>query len=455
MQSETSLPGQDNDIPRWQQLISELGLLEQIQSSLPGGQGISISTPPSKIAAIQKGLANLSQTEQVIELRVLGINGKKRTDSGYFNDLEKLAKVAASYDGRAEGIYFTVNPVSPALIARANNRVKQYAEHTTSDHDILKRTSLPIDFDPVRPAGISSTNEEQHAALVRAWACCLWLNMQGWPEPVFASSGNGAHLIYPIDLPNDEASADLIQSCLSALSHLFTDSSVKVDTSTSNASRIFKLYGTLACKGDSTPERPHRRAAILAAPEERQVVLSEQLNNLAALAPHPKPQNAQSASIPRSLSSTGYGRAALQSEIAKLKVAPDGNRNNQLYQSAAALFGLVAGNVLSSSDVWDALLGAAASIGLSEVEARRTIASGEKRGASTPRIVPPPDADSDSHTSNEHPPDDRLKVSTNIRADERNLSAQPTNPVQHLMHVDALDNLPPIQWLIQEVLPAN
>src|SRR5258706_12316128 len=284
MQSETSLPGQDNDIPRWQQLISEFGLLEQIQSSLPGGQGISISTPPSKIAAIQKGLANLIQIDQVIELRILGINGKKRTDSGYFNDLEKLAKVAASYDGRAEGIYFTVNPVSPALIARANNRVKQYAEHTTSDHDILKRISLPIDFDPVRPAGISSTNEEQRAALVRAWACCVWLNVQGWPEPVFASSGNGAHLLYSIDLANDGDSADLIKSCLAALSYLFSDGSVKVDISTANASRIFKLYGTLACKGDKTPERPHRGAAILAAPEERRTVWSEKLSNLANLA---------------------------------------------------------------------------------------------------------------------------------------------------------------------------
>src|SRR5262249_45376135 len=171
-----------------------------------------------------------------------GINGKKRTDSGYFDDLEKLAKAAVSYDGHAEGIYFTINPVNPALTARANNRVKEYAEHTTSDHDILRRINLPIDFDPVRPAGISSTEQERQAALVRAWACRLWLKTQGWPDPVFASSGNGAHLIYPIDLPSEAESADLVKACLSALSHLFSDNFVKVDTSTGNASRIFKLY---------------------------------------------------------------------------------------------------------------------------------------------------------------------------------------------------------------------
>src|SRR5262249_53515966 len=150
-------------------------------------------------------------------------HGKKRTDSGYFSDTEKLAKAAISYDGRAEGLYFTVNPVNPALLARANNRVNQYAEHTTSDHDILKRLNLPIDFDPVRPAGISSTDVERQAALVRAWACRLWLSAQGWPEPVFASSGNGAHLIYPIDLPNDDENTTLIKACLSTLSFLFSD----------------------------------------------------------------------------------------------------------------------------------------------------------------------------------------------------------------------------------------
>src|SRR5258706_10677938 len=216
MQSDNSLLQHENSIPRWQQLLSELGLLEQLQENFSTAHNAKASTQPERITIIQRGLACLTEIGQVTELRILGIQGKKRTDSGYFSEPEKLAKAAASYDGRAEGIYFTVNPVSPALIARANNRIKQYAEHTTSDHDILKRINFPIDFDPVRPAGISSTNEEQHAALVRAWACCLWLNAQGWPEPVFASSGNGAHLLYSIDLDNDD-SADLIKACLSAL----------------------------------------------------------------------------------------------------------------------------------------------------------------------------------------------------------------------------------------------
>lgn len=335
MQIENPLPQRDTSPPRWQQLLSELGVLDQIATTMPVGHDLPAIKPSSITFAVRQGLACLAESGQVVELRILGINGKKRTDSGYFSDLEKLAKAATSYDGRAEGIYFTVNPVNPALMARASNRVKPYAEHTSSDHDILRRINFPIDFDPVRPAGISSTQEERPAALVRAWACRTWLSAQGWPEPVFASSGNGAHLIYAIDLPNDEERAILIKACLSALSSLFSNGSVKVDTTTGNASRIFKLYGTLACKGDNTPERPHRRATILGVPHNREVVASEQFMALAAQAPQSKTQVSQSASASSRSQNKTYGRAALHREIAALRTTAEGNRNNQLIEGGA------------------------------------------------------------------------------------------------------------------------
>src|SRR5438477_22911 len=133
MQPEYSLPQRDFSVPRWQQLLSETGLMDQVNNSIPDSQNASANSPTSKMIAIQQALTSLTDNSQLIELRVLGINGKRRTDSGYFNDIQKLAKAAVSYDGRAEGIYFTVNPVNPALMARANNRVKEYVEHTTSD----------------------------------------------------------------------------------------------------------------------------------------------------------------------------------------------------------------------------------------------------------------------------------------------------------------------------------
>ena len=78
-----------------------------------------------------------------------------------------------------------------------------------------------------------------------------------------ADSGNGAHLLYRIDLPNDDESTDLVKGCLGVLDALFSDGSVSVDAANFNAARIWKLYGTTSKKGDNTPSRPHRHANIV------------------------------------------------------------------------------------------------------------------------------------------------------------------------------------------------
>jgi hypothetical protein len=53
---------------------------------------------------------------------------------------------------------------------------------------------------------------------------------------------------------------------LDALAESFDTGQVHIDTSVHNPSRISKLYGTLARKGDHTAERPHRVTRILEAP---------------------------------------------------------------------------------------------------------------------------------------------------------------------------------------------
>ena len=141
-------------------------------------------------------------------------------------------------------------------------------DSTTSDADILRRRWLPIDIDPLRPSGVSSTDEEHGLALAKADEVARWIAGLGFPEPVRADSGNGAHLLYRIDLPNDEAATALVKSCLATLDALFSDDRVNVDTANFNAARIWKLYGTVSRKGDNTPDRPHRRSRILSAPDE-------------------------------------------------------------------------------------------------------------------------------------------------------------------------------------------
>ena len=61
-------------------------------------------------------------------------------------------------------------------------RLVERAKQTTSDHDILRRRFLPLDFDAVRPSGISSTEAEHEAALARAYEGFLWLIDLGFPR---------------------------------------------------------------------------------------------------------------------------------------------------------------------------------------------------------------------------------------------------------------------------------
>ncbi len=248
-------------------------------------------SPNSDPAYIRRVLNFLyPQAGSVIELRSL--KTRWGTVSGYFDDFAKLAETAAELSGSVPAVYITLNPVKPDLLARANNRIEKYARTTTADPDITKRCWLPVDFDPARPSDISSTDIEKAFAIERAKETRAWLTTLGFPAGVFADSGNGAHLLYRIDLPNDADSAALIKNCLEATAARFTDDKVAVDLKNFNAARIWKLYGTLACKGDDMPDRPHRLARIIEG-KNLGFVAVELLQKLAALAPEPrKPDNA-------------------------------------------------------------------------------------------------------------------------------------------------------------------
>ena len=235
--------------------------------------------------AITQALSVLFEPAAVNEVRILT---DRHTASGYFNDPKKVAEAASRWDGRAN-IYVTLQQINPALLARAANRLVEKPKATTSDGDVQRYCWLPVDLDPVRPAGVSATDTEHEAALEQARLIADTLKAEGWPQPINADSGNGAHLLYRVSLPNDTASRELLKRCLEALAFRFDDSALRVDLKTFNPSRIWKLYGTLACKGDNTAERPWRRAKLLSVPVDLEMVSREQLEALAAMAPRPGP----------------------------------------------------------------------------------------------------------------------------------------------------------------------
>jgi hypothetical protein len=237
-------------------------------------------------AEIREALGILCEPGQVVEVRAITEEGMA---SGYFDDFTALAAAVEPLDIHGtQGVYVTLNEVNPALLSRRANRIKgrlSKKDATTADSDIIRRRWLPIDIDPVRPSGVSTTDDEHERSLKRAERIAEFLTERGFPAPVRGDSGNGAHLIYRIDLPNDDDSAGIVKRCLEVLDVLFSDSQAHVDTGIYNAARIWKLYGTVSRKGDHTAERPHRRSHLLAVPDRIEVVTKTLLQDLAAALP--------------------------------------------------------------------------------------------------------------------------------------------------------------------------
>ncbi|MDD5598722.1 MAG: AAA family ATPase, partial [Victivallaceae bacterium] len=232
---------------------------------------------------INKILNLIFSPEDVFEVRCLDATAPSaryiHTESGYFSyeNIPKVAKELARIEAR--GVYFTPNPVNPALLARSANRLQTARRDTsTTDADILCRRWLLIDCDPKRPSGISASEEEHDAALYKAIEISDGLSSMGWPEPVLLDSGNGAQLMYRVDLPAEDEG--LVKSCLAALTP-FGDDKVSIDQSVFNPARIWRLPGTWNCKGDEVGDRRYRQAKIISIPDSQETVPIEKLHKLA------------------------------------------------------------------------------------------------------------------------------------------------------------------------------
>lgn len=208
--------------------------------------------------------------DQVTELRALGVQHRSErphVESGFFDahHLKEMAEIAFDLTGDAKGVYFTLNPLKPDILARRENRV-DYANdgELATDSDVIHRRWLLIDADPKRIKHISSNNTEKDGALETVKAIRTDLAEQGWPTPILGDSGNGFHLLYRVDLPADDGG--IVERILKALAAKYDSPHVEIDQKVFNPSRICKLPGTLARKGDNTKERPHRWAKFLEVP---------------------------------------------------------------------------------------------------------------------------------------------------------------------------------------------
>jgi hypothetical protein len=231
------------------------------------GKGSSAPTA----AQVAEWLRVLLAPGQVVELRAVKVkrgSGRPHTEAGYFDTdhLESLAAAALQLTRMARGVYVTLNPLHHDLLARCANRTDWAEEGTLSkDKDVLARRWLLIDADPVRDPQVSATDSEKARAREVILAVRDYLHAEGWPPAILSDSGNGFHLLSRVNLPADDGG--LVRRCLEALAKKFDTEHVKIDQAVFNPSRICKVPGTWARKGDNVPDRPHRMARLLEVPQ--------------------------------------------------------------------------------------------------------------------------------------------------------------------------------------------
>ena len=192
----------------------------------------------------------------VHEVRLLRANG---VAVGYFTDWEGALRAIDSEPTQYRAAYFSLNPIKLPVGISLNPVSLNPARGAASASDIERRVWLLVDLDPPRPTGTNATETEKLGAREQAERVREWLRSQGWPEPMLCDSGNGWHLLYRIELPNDEQSTALLKRLLARLHQLFP----MVDAGNFDPSRISKLYGTWARKGEHSEERPWRKSAIV------------------------------------------------------------------------------------------------------------------------------------------------------------------------------------------------
>jgi hypothetical protein len=335
-------------------------------------------------ATIAEWLALFVRHDDVCELRALKVftrqYTKPRTEAGFFDGqhLDIMAEEAMRLTPFAGGVYLTINPLKSEILARCANRIK-IAEtgDLAGDQHISRRRWLYVDVDPVRIAGIGATDAEKASAFAVADVLRRHLAELGYPDPIFADSGNGCHLFYAVDLPVDDGG--LVKRCLETLAEQFDTADAKVDISVYNAARIAKIPGTIARKGDATPDRPHRRGRIIEAPEI-QLVSMELLEALGGKvdAAAPPPQNGNGWDQTATSGNHAWGKAGLRAQCNRVRNAPKNNLHYTL-ASAACSVGRLVPNFLSFDEAEAALYEATEQAGGQDMAAARKTIQGQLR----------------------------------------------------------------------------
>lgn len=221
---------------------------------------------------VERAINLLHEDGSIFEIRLIN---NRYNASGYFNDaktaINALESFRPQYSSKRDvvansNVFITLNPCHTACFSRKQkNKLVEYAEPTTKDSEITHLNNLLIDIDPIRVSGVSSSDEELKKAKDKAIEIKTYLKSKGFQNPIFALSGNGAHLVYKFNAKNSSSNVELFKTFLEYISDLFSDDCVDIDRKVYNPARLCKLWGTYAHKGQDDPQnnRGHRLSQIL------------------------------------------------------------------------------------------------------------------------------------------------------------------------------------------------
>lgn len=294
-----------------------------------------------------------------------------------------------------KGVYWTINPIKDGITK------------APKDADITDRRNVFIDIDSPdahREERLATDAEiEQTVSTAKAVGGLLHQCGIACP-PIMIDSGNGTHLYYPCDMPNDADAKATIKRLLELLAELYGDA---VDTGVFDARRLGRVPGTLhgvskrMCQIITMPEIDegvvtvdNLRAVVEALEMKAAAVRAETADDT-----EPKEQTAPRTPFSATATSgTGedarrraYGRQAIEKEVEKLANAP--KRNVQLFKTVAALFELVAGGMATEAEVEAAIEDACRRNGLLDTEFDKsgdTYQRARTKGLAKPRKMPAP-----------------------------------------------------------------
>src|SRR6266403_1125258 len=205
-------------------------------------------TVQARIDEITSALAVFVRPGQVSQLRALSV-GDKDAVTRYFDGthLEDAAKQVLQWESLgSKGIYFIPNPVRPDLLGARGSPKKA---------DVIRRHWLLIDCDSKRPSETMANEAEREAAWRVLDRCRATLESRAsvliadsrliaassptrFHGAVVADSGNGWHLCYPIDLPNDDGSQARVKALLNGLQLYCGDKLTKEEEAAVKAGRF-------------------------------------------------------------------------------------------------------------------------------------------------------------------------------------------------------------------------